>query len=438
MDIPLPGEEGLLFPSPPVPEDIPLPPVVDLDIVDLDTLDNEDVEVLFVRGPEGRLAGVPVPTAKPPAAPGAALVPSPPSPPSPPGPPAPPGPVPVPPGPCKVQGPSPRPRDVYSPSKPSGDQDHLPPPQSTARLPSPTPGEGVETLAAWRKRQERKLIKGGLGLPPPLPPPPLEPPPAEVRPAPPNVIDNFPKKLAVKMPGPILPPPPDYFIKDADIAEEREKERKRFLTNSALGQDEAKMRLKAYAAMKEGNFGLMYPSAEKKKNKELKKFFEEENKSDIKPKAKAGRVSDNLMDKMAEITREIELEKAEHDKAVEQHIKKLKERNYEKASRSRSRSPRGKKKRSTRSRSTSKLKSSRKSESRKKSRSTSKSHKRSRSTSKPRKKLRSTSRSRKKSRSTSKPRKKSRSTSRPRKKSRSTSRHKKSTSRPRKKSRSTS
>ena len=38
------------------------------------------------------------------------------------------------------------------------------------------------------------------------------------------------------------------------------------------------MRLKAYAATvadKEGNFGMMYPS-EKKKNKELKKFFDED------------------------------------------------------------------------------------------------------------------------------------------------------------------
>merc|ERR1719495_789789 len=106
------------------------------------------------------------------------------------------------------------------------------------------------------------------------PPAPSSPPPSGPhKPPPPNVMDVFPKKLSVKVPAPEAPPPPVSFIRDADKDHEadsqRERERKRFLTNSAMGADEAKMRLKAYAATvadKEGNFGMMYPS-EKKKNK---------------------------------------------------------------------------------------------------------------------------------------------------------------------------
>merc|ERR1719234_662565 len=175
-------------------------------------------------------------------------------------------------------------------------------------------GDGVVTLDSWRKSQEQKLNKSGLGLPPPLPPPPMAPP-TQVsnKPPPPNVMDVFPKKLAVKVPAPEAPVPVS-FIKDADKDHEadsqRERERKRFLTNSAMGVDEAKMRLKAYAATvadKEGNFGMMYPS-EKKKNKELKKFFDEDKGADEPTYKKAvGRnVSDTLVDKMAQITKEID------------------------------------------------------------------------------------------------------------------------------------
>ena len=142
--------------------------------------------------------------------------------------------------------------------------------------------------------QEQKLNKSGLGLPPPLPPPPMVPPtqvfcfflfvsfsspvnmfdPSLVqikwpcnnqgshKPPPPNVMDVFPKKLAVKVvltwiwsfclvffclfetlwrvkvPAPEAPVPVS-FIKDADKDHEadsqRERERKRFLTNSAMG-----------------------------------------------------------------------------------------------------------------------------------------------------------------------------------------------------------
>merc|ERR1719495_2261594 len=83
--------------------------------------------------------------------------------------------------------------------------------------PPPPPGDGVVTLDSWKKSQEQKLNKSGLGLPPPLPPPPLAPPPSGPhKPPPPNVIDVFPKKLSVKVPAPEAPPPPVSFIRDAD------------------------------------------------------------------------------------------------------------------------------------------------------------------------------------------------------------------------------
>merc|ERR1719228_1032363 len=202
--------------------------------------------------------------------------------------------------------------------------------------PPPPPGDGVVTLDSWEKSQEQKLNKSGLGLPPPLPPPPLAPPPS----------------------GPHKPPPPPVsFIRDADKDHEadsqRERERKRFLTNSAMGADEAKMRLKAYAATvadKEGNFGMMYPS-EKKKNKELKKFFDEDKSADEPKYKNVGRnVSDTLVDKMAQITKEIDLEKAEYEKKVEKHIKELKREKRRKRSRSGSREKRESRDRDSKSR----------------------------------------------------------------------------------------
>merc|ERR1712183_210734 len=93
--------------------------------------------------------------------------------------------------------------------------------------------------------------------------------------------------------------------------------------------------------MGSGNLGLMLPA--KKKNKELKKFFDEESEKGevVKPKPK-----DSVMDKMAMITEEIEKEKAEQDKFLEKHIRELKRRNRD-YSRSKSRS----RKRRSRSRS---------------------------------------------------------------------------------------
>ena len=80
---------------------------------------------------------------------------------------------------------------------------------------------------------------------------------------------------------------------------------------------------------------------------ELKKFFEEESKSTEVPKAKAKLQSDNLMDKMAEITKEIEKEKAEYDRKVEKHIANLKkDRNRKSRSRSRERRSRSRRSRS--------------------------------------------------------------------------------------------
>ena len=79
---------------------------------------------------------------------------------------------------------------------------------------------------------------------------------------------------------------------------------------------------------------------------ELKKFFDDESKRDEAPKAKQGKVSDNLMDKMGETMRQIELEKAEHERQVEKHIAKLKKKQREKSSRSRSRGKRSKRSRS--------------------------------------------------------------------------------------------
>lgn len=135
MDIPLPGER---LPTPPPAVEhrhVSLPEIIDLDcddgpgvdptLVDLDDIamppDEGDVEVLWHRA-SGR-ASTPPPVSPP------------------------------------------RHRDAYSPSRPSGDDE---------RGISP----GVETLEAggWKRRQERKLLQGGLGLPPPLPPPPLAPP----------------------------------------------------------------------------------------------------------------------------------------------------------------------------------------------------------------------------------------------------------------------
>merc|ERR550519_538185 len=222
----------------------------------------------------------------------------------------------------------------------------------------PLPGDGVVTLDSWRKSQEQKLNKSGLGLPPPLPPPPMAPPSqGSNKPPPPNVMDVFPKKLSMKVPVPEAPVPvPVSFIKDADneADSQRERERKRFLTNSAMGVDEAKMRLKAYAATvadKEGNFGMMYPS-EKKKNKELKKFFDDHQSADepsSKYKTVGRNVSDTLVDKMAQITKETDQEKAEYEKKVEKHIKELKREKRRKRSRSGSREKRESRDRDSRS-----------------------------------------------------------------------------------------
>ena len=52
--------------------------------------------------------------------------------------------------------PAARARDIYSPSKPSGDEE-------VGRGRGLSPGEGVETLQSWRKRQERKLLQVWLG-----------------------------------------------------------------------------------------------------------------------------------------------------------------------------------------------------------------------------------------------------------------------------------
>merc|ERR1719180_421890 len=311
-------------------------PSVDHSIVDLDDGppgDEGDVEVLWHRA-SGRAC------TPPPGPPGEAYDPFQPSDDDPP---APRGPPP----------PSFGPRGGLPPLP--GRSGPAPPSRGAPPLPG---GDGVVTLDSWRKSQEQKLNKSGLGLPPPLPPPPMAPP-TQVsnKPPPPNVMDVFPKKLAVKVPVPEAPVPVS-FIKDADKDHEadsqRERERKRFLTNSAMGVDEAKMRLKAYAATvadKEGNFGMMYPS-EKKKNKELKKFFDEDKSADEPTYKKAvGRnVSDTLVDKMAQITKEIDLEKAEYEKKVEKHIKELKREKRRKRSRSGSREKRESRDRDSRSR----------------------------------------------------------------------------------------
>merc|ERR1719370_2718971 len=116
------------------------------------------------------------------------------------------------------------PGDTYDPFQPSEDEPPaprgppapsfgprggLPPlpgrsgPPPPGRGAPPLPGDGVVTLDSWRKSQEQKLNKSGLGLPPPLPPPPMAPPSqGSNKPPPPNVMDVFPKKLSVKVPVP--------------------------------------------------------------------------------------------------------------------------------------------------------------------------------------------------------------------------------------------
>merc|ERR1719370_2044341 len=84
------------------------------------------------------------------------------------------------------------PGDTYDPFQPSEDEPPAPrgppvptfgprgglPPLPGRGGPPPPPGDGVVTLDSWKKSQEQKLNKSGLGLPPPLPPPPLAPPPS--------------------------------------------------------------------------------------------------------------------------------------------------------------------------------------------------------------------------------------------------------------------
>merc|ERR1719438_402927 len=71
-----------------------------------------------------------------------------------------------------------------------------------------------------------------------------------------------------------------------------------------IGTEEAKKRLNAYAAQKSGSSGSAVPSEaspiKKSKNKELRKFFDEENPDKPPEKVKS---KQTMMDKMAEIAR---------------------------------------------------------------------------------------------------------------------------------------
>ena len=117
-------------------------------------------------------------------------------------------------------------------------------------------GDGVETLKSWHKM-----------VGPPPPPPPAQPPPPFAPlygpPAPP-----LPIMLAQPPPGPPLPPPTQFISPpiEGEMYGHHAGQGRGFV----MGADEAKQRLKAYAAMKSGNLGLMLPA--KKKNKELKKM----------------------------------------------------------------------------------------------------------------------------------------------------------------------
>merc|ERR1719192_796663 len=103
-------------------------------------------------------------------------------------------------------------------------------------------------------------------------------------------------------PGYMMPPMPTvdyqaYYAQYYQQQQQSEEEAKR--------KEEAKKRLNAYAASKSGTPGPDTVPAKKSKNKELKKFFDEENaEKPDKPKSKP-----TMMDKMAEITKEIEKEK---------------------------------------------------------------------------------------------------------------------------------
>merc|ERR1719192_2548653 len=87
----------------------------------------------------------------------------------------------------------------------------------------------------------------------------------------------------------------------------------------AKRKEEAKRRLNAYAASKSGTPGPDAVPAKKTKNKELKKFFDDEN-SEMPEKPK---VKTTMMDKMAEITKEIEKEKEIDAIVLEKKIKEL-------------------------------------------------------------------------------------------------------------------
>ena len=87
--------------------------------------------------------------------------------------------------------------------------------------------------------------------------------------------------------------------------------------------EEAKKRLNAYAAEKKTVDAASDQGQKKSKNKELKKFFDEENPEKPAEKAKS---KVNQMDKMAEIAKEIEKEKEIHEIELQQKIKELQSR----------------------------------------------------------------------------------------------------------------
>ena len=102
-----------------------------------------------------------------------------------------------------------------------------------------------------------------------------------------------------------------------------------------IGIEEAKKRLQAYASAKTGGAEAgenQFPQ-KKNKNKELRKFFDEENPEKTLEKAKG---KPTMMDKMAEITKEIEKEKVIEEIVLEKKIKELQSR-YKKHNRSSSR-----------------------------------------------------------------------------------------------------
>jgi len=93
---------------------------------------------------------------------------------------------------------------------------------------------------------------------------------------------------------------------------------------SLIGTKEAKKRLNAYAATYTDTSPF-----KRNKNKGLRKFFEEDNPNTVPIKVKP-----TTMDKMAEITKEIEQEKVIEGKNLEQKIKELQSR-YKRDSRDR-------------------------------------------------------------------------------------------------------